>query len=169
VLTIVVISSIILSVSPNLQKELKQKKPFASREEEAYLSILRSAEALSWAVTELLKGADLTPTQYNALRILRGAGEEGASCSEVGERMVTKDSDITRLLDRLERRGLITRERGIEDRRRITTRITDDGLSLLAELDEPVIELQRRQLGHLGAKRLSALIELLNATREKVG
>jgi DNA-binding MarR family transcriptional regulator len=152
-----------------LQKELKQKKPSASREEEAYLSILRSAEALSWAVTELLKGADLTPTQYNALRILRGAGAEGASCSEVGDRMVTKDSDITRLLDRLEKRGLITRERGVEDRRRITTRITDEGLRLLAELDEPVLELQRRQLGHLGAKRLSALIELLNAAREKVG
>ena len=152
-----------------MQKELKQKKPLGSREEEAYLSILRSAEALSWAVTELLKGADLTPTQYNALRILRGAGEEGASCSEVGDRMVTKDSDITRLLDRLEKRGLITRERGVEDRRRITTRITDEGLQLLAELDEPVVELQRRQLGHLGAMRLSALIDLLDAAREKAG
>ena len=82
----------------------KESKPPASREEEIYLTILRTAEVLSWGVIETLKRADLTPTQYNALRILRGAEPEGASCREVGERMVTKESDITRLLNRLEHR-----------------------------------------------------------------
>src|SRR3954467_12921053 len=98
------------SVADELQNELKQTKPFGSREEEIYLTILRTAEVLSWGVIETLKRADLTPTQHNALRILRGAGPSGASCREVGERMVTKESDVTRLLNRLEARGLITRE-----------------------------------------------------------
>lgn len=148
-----------------LQNELKQNKPFGSREEEIYLTILRTAEVLSWGVIETLKRADLTPTQYNALRILRGAGPDGASCREVGERMVTKESDITRLLNRLEARGLITRERG-EDRRFLVVRIADKGLGLLSELDEPVAECHRRQLGHMGDAQFNSLSKLLNAARK---
>ena len=142
-------------------------KPFASREEEVYLNIQHTAEALWWGVNETLKRADLTPTQYNVLRILRGAGEAGASCGEISERLVTKDSDITRLLDRLEARGLISRGREAKDRRRITARITEEGLRILAELDRPVAQCHRRQLSHLGEKRLAALSRLLDAARDR--
>ncbi len=152
-----------------LQEELRQRKPFGSPEEEVYLSIQRTAEALRWRVAETLKGADLTPTQYNVLRILRGAGEEGATCGQISERMVTKDSDITRLLERLEARGLITRSRDGQDRRFITVRITADGLRLLAGLDEPIAECHRQQIGHLGKERLSSLGKLLEVARGPEG
>lgn len=147
------------------QKESGRTKTSGSREEEIYLTILRTAEVLSWGVIETLRRADLTPTQYNALRILRGAGAEGASCREVGERMVTKESDITRLLNRLEARGLISRERG-EDRRFLVVRITNKGLRLLSELDEPVAECHRRQLGHMGGTQFDSLSRLLKAARK---
>lgn len=143
--------------------------PAGGREEGVYLSMLRTVERLSRGVAATLAGADLTPTQYNALRILRGAGDAGASCTEVGERMVTKDSDVTRLLDRLDARGLISRGREATDRRRVLARITDEGLRVLAELDGPVAETHRRQLGHLGEGRLAALGELLKAARSAPG
>lgn len=156
-------------MSAKKQKEVGQARPAGSREEAVYLSLLRTAEWLSRGLVETLSRADLTPTQYNALRILRGAGREGASCSEVSERMVTKDSDITRLLDRLEARGLISREREAKDRRKIVTHITDEGLRVLAELDEPIMEVHRTRLGHLGDKQLSSLGKLLEAVRNKSG
>ena len=146
-----------------LRQELKQTKPFMSLEEEVYLNVQLTAERLWWGVSETLKGAELTPTQYNVLRILRGAGEAGASCSEVSERLVTKDSDITRLLNRLEARGLISRERHERDARLIITRITDEGLRVLAELDGPIVKCHRRQLGHMGEKQLASLSRLLDA------
>ena len=146
----------------NLQKELKQTKPFASREEEVYLNIQLTAERLWWGVNETLKKSEITPTQYNVLRILRGAGEQGATCSEISDRLVTKDSDITRLLDRLEARGLILRERGERDRRVIHTRISEEGLRLLAGLDKHIEQCHRRQLGHLGDKQLVTLSKLLD-------
>ena len=149
-----------------LQKELKQTKPFASLEEEVILNLARTAEHVMSRGAEVFKKADLTPTQYNALRILRGAGEEGLTCGEISERMVTKDSDITRLLDRLERRGLVSRERPESNRRIVLTRIADDGLRLLAELDDAVNESHRRLAGHLGPQRLRALNELLEALRD---
>ncbi|HEY0077333.1 MAG TPA: MarR family transcriptional regulator [Pyrinomonadaceae bacterium] len=146
-------------------RELTRSRALPSAEEDVYISLLRTVERLSRGVAETLGRADLTPTQYNALRILRGAGEEGVSCSEISERMVTKDSDITRLLDRLEARGLISREREAKDRRRIVARITDEGLKLLGELDKPVAECHRAQLGHLGEKQLESLSKLLAAAR----
>lgn len=148
-----------------LQKELKQTKPFASPEEEVLLNLARTAEHVSAHLAGVLKRADLTPTQYNALRILRGAGEEGLTCGEIGERMVTRESDITRLLDRLGKRGLITRERPETNRRVVVTRITQEGLSLLAELDGPVQTANRAAAGHLGHARLKTLIELLEELR----
>lgn len=138
----------------------------ASLEEEVYLSIMRTAEALSWGVSETLKGADLTPAQYNVLRILRGAAPEGATCGQISERMVTKDSDITRLLERLDARGLISRERDGQDRRYVTVRITTEGLSLLASLEEPMAQCHKRQIGHLGKERLTSLGKLLDVARE---
>ena len=98
---------------------------------------------------ELLKTADLSPAQYNVLRILRGAGPEGATCGDVTSKLVKHDPDVTRLLDRLERRELIVRTREVSDRRVVRTRITKAGLALLAELDDPVDALHERQLGHL--------------------
>ncbi|MFN2452716.1 MAG: MarR family winged helix-turn-helix transcriptional regulator [Pyrinomonadaceae bacterium] len=115
----------------------------------------------------MLKQADLTPTQYNVLRILRGAGREGISCREISERMVTKDSDITRLLDRLETGNLISRERETKDRRVIIARITDGGLRLLATLDKPIAECHRRQLGHLEEKQLASLSKLLKRVLDR--
>ena len=156
----------ISDVPSKLQKELKQTRPFACKEEEVHLNIIRTAEWLSSAFSETLKSADLTPTQYNALRILRGAGTEGLSCSQISERMVTKDSDITRLLDRLEARGLISRERESKDRRVIITRITEGGLRTLAELDKPIQEHHRRLLKHMGEKELASLNTLLEQARQ---
>ncbi len=152
-------------MSTKTQKEAKKAGSIGGREEDVYLSLLRTVEQLSRGVAETLNRADLTPTQYNALRILRGAGDAGASCSEVSERMVTKDSDVTRLLDRLEARELISREREAKDRRRVVARITEEGLRVLAELDGPVVETHRRQLGHLGEKQLATLGRLLRVAQ----
>lgn len=153
-------------MASKLQKELQQTKPFASAEEEAHLNLVRTAELLWQGISDTLKPAELTPTQYNALRILRGAEPEGATCSQISERMVTKDSDITRLLDRLEARQLIMRERNEQDRRIIVTRITQEGLRLLADLEKPIAEYHRRMFGHLGEKRLATLNKLLEDVRD---
>ncbi len=150
-----------------LKKEIKQRRPFAGPEEEVYLNVMRTADALTRATEQVLKGAGLSPTQYNVLRILRGAGKEGLRCREVGERMLTRDPDITRLLDRLEARGLVTRERPRRDRRVIISRISEAGLKLLSGLDAPVRQHQRRLLGHLSPEQLRELGALLEAAREK--
>ncbi len=152
-------------MTSRLQKELKQTKPFKSLEEEVILNVARTAEFLAASSAEVFRRAELTATQYNALRILRGAGEGGLSCGEIGERMVTTVPDVTRLLDRLEARGLISRERPANNRRLVLTRITDEGLRLLDELDGPVEESHLRLAGHLGKGRLKALNELLEALR----
>ena len=156
-------------MSSGEKQESMQRRRQACPEEEVYLSILRTAEALSWGVAETLKGSDLTPAQYNVLRILRGAGPGGATCGQISERMVTKDSDITRLLERLDSRGLITRARDGQDRRYITVKITQAGLDLLESLDEPIAECHRRQIGHLGEERLASLGKLLDVAREAEG
>ena len=134
-------------------------------EEAVFLDLVRTAEILSRPLVHLLKGRELSATQYNVLRILRGAGE-GLTCGEIGNRMITRDPDITRLLDRLEKRKLVGRARDDEDRRVVLTKITPDGLELLAELDGPVQETHQRSLGRLGAQRLAQLSELLAACRE---
>ena len=133
----------------------------------AFLDLLRTCDLLSRGFAQILKNEDLSATQYNVLRILRGA-PEGWTCGEIASRMITRDPDITRLLDRLEKRGLISRRRESKDRRMVKTRITPEGLKLLARLDEPVQDAHRRQLGHLGRERLRALAELLLAARAKI-
>lgn len=147
------------------QSEIKQTKPFHSVEEEAFLALQRTADQLQGRVAEWLKTFRLSPTQYNALRILRGAGEPGLACSEIAERMINRDPDITRLLDRLERRSLTRRSRDSEDRRIINAHITREGLQLLKTLDEPVQEFQHVLLGHMGARKLKTLIAMLCAAR----
>ena len=149
-----------------LQEEIHQRKPFGSLEQEAFLNVMRTANALNQGLAALLKPAELTPTQYNALRILRGAGAEGLAAGEVGERMVTRDPDVTRLLDRLEKRGLVRRWRDRDDRRVVRTRITPAGEAAIAPLDEAVIDLHVQQLRHLGEERLRGLVSLLEEARQ---
>lgn len=151
-----------------IQTELRQSKPFAGVEEEAFLNIQRTASQLSQAMTELLKEHELTQTQYNVLRILRGAGKEGLAAGDIGERMITRDPDVTRLLDRLERRRLAERWRCTEDRRVVWTRITPQGLDAIAPLDASVDEMHAHLLGHMGNDRLRQLVELLEEARDRV-
>jgi MarR family transcriptional regulator, organic hydroperoxide resistance regulator len=152
---------------PGLQAELKQKIPFTSREQEAYLSLLRTADALQTQVEASLKEFGLSGTQYNALRILRGAGPEGLPCREIGERMITHDPDITRLLNRLEGRGLVERTRARRDRRVIYGKITAAGLKLLREMDAPIDKRGREMLRHVGQEKLKQLIHLLELVRSR--
>ena len=142
-----------------------EKAAIGSQEESAFLELLRTCDLLSRRLALVLKGADLSPTQYNVLRILRGA-PEGLACGEIAGRMITRDPDVTRLLDRLEKRGLIARSRESRDRRMVLTRITAEGLRALGELDEPIQDMHREQLGHLGRNRLGALSELLQLVRK---
>ena len=153
-------------VAKSIQSEIQQTKPFSTLEEEALVSLQRTADQLHWRMSEMLKEHGVSPTQYNALRILRGAKDEGRACSEIAERMINRDPDITRLVDRLERRGLVARSREDRDRRVITTRITPAGLKLLDSLDRPIEDFNRRLLGPLGEQRLRTLIQLLDAARE---
>ena len=148
-----------------IQQELQQNKPVPSLEEEAYLNVQRTANVLLQGLTEVLRGHDLTPTQYNVLRILRGVHPQRHTCSEVGARLVDRTPDVTRLLDRLEARGLISRERPAHNRRQVITRVTGEGLRLLAELDVPVVESHRSLAGHLGERQLKTLNRLLEALR----
>jgi DNA-binding MarR family transcriptional regulator len=122
---------------------------------------------LSRGLAQLLKGEDLSATQYNVLRILRGA-PDGLPCGEIASRMITRDPDVTRLLDRLEKRGLIARWRETKDRRMVMAKIAPEGLKVLARLDDPVEQTHHKQLGHLGRERLRELTGLLGVARAKV-
>ena len=150
-----------------IQADLKPK-PGSSPEEVAHLEMMRTMEALSHHFAQVFKTEDLSSTQYNVLRILRGA-PEGLPCGEIGNRMVTRDSDITRVLDRLEKRSLVTRQRVSKDRRTVWTQITPEGLELLARLDDPIRAAHLELLGHLGTKRLKLLADLLRLARQVPG
>lgn len=130
-------------------------------EHEVFLALARLSSDLSADLAELFKGAGITWTQYNALRILRGAGGRALSCGAIGERMIARDADVTRLLDRLEQQGLVQRARDEADRRVVVTRPTQRGLAVLAELDAPVQQAHRAQLAHLGEAKLRQLLALL--------
>lgn len=146
---------------------VKGRRSVGTAEESAFLHLLRTTDMLSRGLVHVLKVEELSSTQYNVLRILRGA-PQGLPCGEIANRMITRDPDVTRLLDRLEKRKLISRCRETKDRRTVRTRIAPEGLKLLARLDEPVQAAHRRQLGHLGRRRLLALAELLRACRSQV-
>jgi DNA-binding MarR family transcriptional regulator len=143
------------------------RRSHAFPEEAAFLDLLRTTDLLSRGLIGVLKAEDLSATQYNVLRILRGA-PEGLPCGEIANRMITRDPDVTRLLDRLEKRSLISRCRETKDRRTVMVRITPAGLKLLARLDTPVQDGHRRQLGHLGREQLQTLTELLRMARSRV-
>jgi len=152
-------------LTPRLQDEIKQRKPFASLEEEVYLNLQRTADALARRVAAALKPHGLSLTQYNVLRILRGAGNAGLACGEIGERMITRDPDVTRLLDRLEKRGLLQRVRDSRDRRVVMARILRPGLELLDALDAALAHLQKTSLKGLKQEELRNLSELLERAR----
>jgi DNA-binding MarR family transcriptional regulator len=153
-------------MSPTLQEDLRQTKPFGSLQQEAYLSVVRTTSTLTDRVEDLLKPYGISATQYNVLRILRGAGQGGLCRNELRDRMLTRMPDMTRLLDRMEEAGLVTRSREQEDRRMVLTQITARGKELLGELDRPMTELHRDQLAALTKDQLRTLIDLLTAIRE---
>lgn len=142
--------------------------PISCPEEVLFVELMRTADLLARAPARLLKDYDLSPNQYNVLRILRGS-PEGLLCGEISARMITRDPDITRLLDRLEKCDLIGRCREDPDRRRVHVRITPTGLALLGRLDHPLCDLHRHQLGHLGPARVRELTAMLAAGRKQPG
>ena len=154
------------TVAGKILKELQQTKPFQHIEEEIFLNLQRTADAALQELSDVLRPFGISATQYNVLRILRGAGETGVTCKDIAARMITRDPDITRLLDRLERRRLLTRSRSKEDRRFVAIRITDEGLALLAELDSPIEQKQLALMRHMSRDQLSSILELLEQIRE---
>lgn len=150
-----------------LQSELQQRKPFRNLREEAILNVWRTGDFVAQRLQQLLKTHGLSQTQYNVLRILRGAGEDGIPCGEIAGRMLTHDPDVTRLLDRLVRRRLARRVRTTQDRRVILARITPTGMHLLAHMDPLVGRLIDDMLGHVKNRRLHTLIGLLEEMRTK--
>jgi DNA-binding MarR family transcriptional regulator len=149
-----------------LQCEVRQTRPFTSLEQEAMLNIVRTAAVLEHLHAETFRRHGITATQYNVLRILRGAGSAGLCRNDVRDRLVAQVPDATRLLDRMESMGLVTRSRDLGDRRQVNATITERGLELLAALDEPVAEAHRRHLGHMTPEELQALIELSTRARQ---
>jgi DNA-binding MarR family transcriptional regulator len=133
----------------------------------AALDVVRTADVLLRDFDDLLKAQDLSGAQFNVLRILRGGGSEGLTCGDVISRLVRRDPDVTRLMDKLERRGLLERGRDAHDRRVVRTRITDAGRALLASLDEPVDDVHERQLGHMSDERLRELVAILEDVRTR--
>jgi DNA-binding MarR family transcriptional regulator len=138
-------------------------------EDQTFIALQKTADALGQEAGQLLKANGLTGAQYNVLRILRGSEPAGLACNDIGERMISHDPDMTRLLDRMEKRGMITRQRQTDDRRVVKTRITSDGLGILKRLDQPVRDLHKRQFRRLPAPRLKVLAELLEEIRNGAG
>ena len=148
-----------------LTQELKQKRPFPTVQEEAILALARTADQLAVPMNEILRDANLSASQYNVLRILRGSAPEGLPCGDISERMVRRDPDLTRLLDKLEARGLVIRTRGTADRRVVLAAITEEGLALLKTLDAPVQASVKGALSHVPDERLRTLIKILEEIR----
>jgi DNA-binding MarR family transcriptional regulator len=154
-------------MTSRLQSEIKQSKPFERLEHEAMLGLLRTAAIIDHATDEMLRPFGVTGTQFNVLRILRGAGDDGLCGREIGERMITRVPDVPRLLDRLEKAGLISRARDRDDRRHVSARITAKGQALLDEvaaLARPLAIEQR--FSRLGPDQLKTLIAALDVIRE---
>lgn len=155
-------------MSVALQNELKQSKPFTDASEAAHLAVLVTAERLKTNAAHVFRAKDLTAAQYNVLRILRGAGKDGITCTDISSRMITRDSDITRMLDRLEARGLITRVRQADDRRVVKAFISKEGLQLLKDLDRPLRRFIENQMAGLSENDLKKLVKLLDKIRGNI-
>jgi DNA-binding MarR family transcriptional regulator len=150
-----------------LQHEIKKKRPFESAEQEVALNILRTSDQFQNRFGKLFREHGLTLSQYNVLRILRGEGQP-LPCLEIADRMIQVVPAITGLIDRLEKEGLVRRERCTEDRRVVYISITDKGLAVLKQLDEPLLELHKHLLGHLSRGELKELSRLLEKARERL-
>ncbi len=150
----------------DLQSEIRQTRPFTSLREEASLSLWRTASALDAGLERVLKSHGISAAQYNVLRILRGAGADGLCRNEIRDRLVSRMPDVTRLLDRLELLGLVRRERRSEDRRQVSTYLTDAGSELLLSLDEPVADENERQWKHMTDDQIRTFIALCTITRQ---
>jgi DNA-binding MarR family transcriptional regulator len=154
-------------MSTKLQHELKKKRPFDSPHQEAAISIVRTSDRLQIRFARLFREHGLTPSQYNILRILRGEGKP-LPILEIASRTITVVPGITGLIDRLEQAGFVNRLRCEKDRRVIYVALTDQGVTVLAALDEPLAQLHRKLLGHLAPAELKTLIELLEKVRTQM-
>jgi DNA-binding MarR family transcriptional regulator len=153
-----------------IAREIRQQRPFTSPEQEVMLGLRLAADRVIDPWKQFIKArADLTNGQYNVLRILRGSHPRKFTAGEIVERMIARDPDVTRLVDRLVARGLAVRERSERDRRVVETGITHEGLALLAELDPHAKRLPKALVGPLGASRVKQLATLLNALIEEMG
>jgi DNA-binding MarR family transcriptional regulator len=153
-----------------IARELKQHSAFASREQEVFLGLRIAAARIVEPWEQFLKStAGLTPNQYNVLRILRGSHPTRLPCGEIADRMIARDPDVTRLVDRLNRRGLVTRSRGRQDRRVVEVGITEKGQQVLRSLDEAVGRFPKAVIGHLGPKKLGHLRALLDQMVANIG
>ena len=149
-----------------MSKTQKQHDPLPLPDR-AFIALQKAADKLAQQAEQLVKANGLTGAQYNVLRILRGAEPDGLPCSTISERMISHDPDMTRLLDRMEKRDLITRQRQTDDRRVVKTRITGGGLELLKQLDHPIRELHKKQFAHMGNARVKELADLLEEIGEQ--
>ncbi len=154
-------------MTTDLRDEIRQRKPFTSLQQETYLNLFRTEAVLHDAFEQMLKPYGVSGTQYNVLRILRGAGPDGLCRNEIRDRLLTRMPDVTRLLDRMEQGGLVTRVRSAEDRRVVTTKLTRKGKSLVDTLDAPVAREHQRRLGHLSDDQLRTLTKFLTLARQK--
>jgi DNA-binding MarR family transcriptional regulator len=152
----------------SLATALKQNRPFVSLEQEVYLSILRTASELSYAVDQFFGQFDITQSQYNVLRILRGAGADGLCRNEISERMVTATPDMTRLLDRMEKAGWVTRKRAEDDRRQVSTHITKSGMELLARLEKPTSDFVTPLFAGTAISGLKTVLKVNDQIRAKL-
>ena len=152
-----------------LAEEIQRTQPFEQIEEEVYLNLVRTVAQLSGPFRMLFQRFGLTEAQFNVLRILRGAPEKILSCESIGQRMVARSPDITQLIDRLERKSLVERQRSEKDRRVVYIRITTQGKKLLRQLDPKVQQLHSEQLSHMDPVKLTRLNELLVQARETTG
>ena len=152
-----------------LKREIAQERPFSSPAEEALLNLMRTADCLHRAMQRATRAWGITSTQYNVLRILRGSHPHGLTCSAIGDRMITAEPDITRLLGRLKAQKLISQRRDKRDKRMIWTQISPTGLALLAEMDPVVLQGPPELLGHLTDEELTQLIRLLELARSRCG
>ena len=149
-----------------LQRELNKKLTFDIPEQEVFLDLLRTTSLFENTAERFFRAYGLSIATYNVLRILRGAGKDGKTCSQIGEDMVARVPDVTRLVDRLEESAMVKRTRERDDRRVVRVTLTPNGLELLTKLDEPVIELHRQQLNHLTKEELADLTRLLERARD---
>ena len=153
-----------------IARQLKQRRPFVSAEQEALLGVRMTAARLLAPWERFLKTeADLSTSQYNVLRILRGSHPTGLTCGQIGERTVARDPDVTRLVVRLGKRGLVKRTRSQTDRRVVEVDITQKGLEVLEKLDPHAQQMPRALLGHVSQARLRQLAELLDEVLSGIG